>query len=488
MIRILKGLTVLCAFTATAACSQYTAYRSPIRPLGQKPIDTHDTHQKLSQIFITDSFGSPISGALVMIGTAQDRPFPNNTFTTDSAGSFQPPQAWNSELPITITAPGFVRTTYMNQLATQKTFAVHAKSPAIKPELNGITTGFGDLKKDGFVDVGVVIPALTRLDLASFQASTLLSPEIDTIKTVGQTLHVPSNITLPDQSENVFPVVVRLNKPTYRMFVDRHASYKVVSAHVKFPLKKVISETQDGKDGIELMNYFTFLEAGVNNTIIASDKQSVNLPVNQLQFSSTVSAVAPTIDKAQGIIAVALVKDGDHLYPTDIKNLVSKEMRALSYPASSTGFILGALHNEVLSPLGAANDFMSVELKETSHAGEFQFLPMVAAPKVALGTLTLNPPALPTKLNSVATFASLSKIEVKKMGEKSYEVKNPEWDVYVPAWVSEIALPSMTLELAPNQMRWEATFMAAPKGASPSELGPGLMNSVTHLTRSAVDL
>lgn len=475
-------------FAFLSACgsdSSNPAPQAPYNPSGE----IGGQQGSLSFIIVTDTLGAPIEGAKVMIGTAPNQPFANNVITTDKSGAFKPMRDWSMPLPVTISAPGFVQTTFMSQLPLQKNFVIRAKAQAVKPELNGITTGFGTLVKDGFVDVGIVIPALTRSDLANFQASTLLSPENDVIKAAGQTAYLPSNITVPEQSESMI-ITVKLNKPSYRMYFDRRASYKMVSAHVKFPFKKVIQESQGGNAGIELVNYFTFLGAGVTNTVIATDKQTVNLPVNQLKFDSSVTASAPVVSKTQSVLAVALVKDGTQLYPTDIKNLVSKESRKLNFPANSSGQLLGVLSETSKKRRGAATDFMSVNLKDSSDADAFDFLPLVAAPKLVNGALILRPPSLPSNLNGVATTATLSTVEVKTVGKSTYEVKTPEWDVYAPSWATEIVLPTMpqTVEAQKPQMRWEAVFMGAPLNSAATALGPEVMNSVTHLTRSAVDL
>lgn len=486
MLKKLITLPLFCAVLAACGSDSNNQATSSGENTGEQ---TGETQGSLSSIIVADIGGSPVAGATVMIGTAPNQPFANNVATTDKTGSFKPMRDWNVALPVTISAPGFVRTTYMAQLPQQKSFTIRAKALAVKPELNGITTGFGTLVKDGFVDVGIVIPALTKADLANFQASTLLSPENDVIKAAGQTAYLPSNITVPEQSESMI-ITVKLNKPTYRMFFDRQASYKMVSAHVKFPFKKVIQESQGGNAGIELVNYFTFLGAGVTNTVIATDKQTVNLPVNQLKFDSSVTAVAPVVAKTQSVLAVALVKDGTQLYPTDIKNLVSKESRQLSFPMNSSGHLLGVLSETAKKSRGAAADFMSVNLKDSGDANAFDFLPLVAAPKLINGALILGPPSLPSNLNGIATTATLSAVELKTVGKTSYEVKTPEWDVYAPSWATEIILPSMpaSLETLAPQKRWEAVFMGAPLNSKATALGPELMNSVTHLTRSAVDL
>ncbi len=491
MLKKLISWLVVCPlfFALLAGCGSNSS-NSNKTSNGNNPNDAMGGVQALSQIIVADSSGNPIAGASVMIGSAPNQPFANNVVTTDKSGAFTPMRDWKAALPVTISAPGFVRTTYMGQLPLQKSFVVRAKAPAVKPELNGITTGFGTLVKDGFVDVGIAIPALTRADLANFQASSLLSPENDVIKIAGQTAYLPSNITLPPQTESIFPITVKLNKPIYRMFFDRLASYKVVAAHVKFPLKKVVQDSQSGKSGIDLVNHFTFLEAGVNNIAITGAKQTRDLPVNQIKFNATVTAQAPVIRATQSVLAVALVKDGTQLYPTDIKNLVGKEVRKLSFPANASGYVLGVLHEELKKRTGAASDFMSVSLNSASRTDAFEFLPMVEAPKFANGILVLRPPTNLSTHKSVATAATLSTIELKTVGKNTYEIKKPEWDIYAPDWVTEITLPTMALEadVSARAQRWETVFMAAPTGSPPSALGPEVMNSVTHLTRSAVDL
>ena len=118
MLKKLIVMPLFCGFLA--ACGSDSSNPAAPSPDFDPTTQTGAIQGALSFITITDTNGAPIKGAQVMIGSAPNQPFANNVVTTDETGNFKPMRDWNTAQPVTISAHGFVRTTYMSQLPLQK--------------------------------------------------------------------------------------------------------------------------------------------------------------------------------------------------------------------------------------------------------------------------------------------------------------------------------------------------------------------------------
>ena len=49
-------------------------------------------------------------------------------------------------------------------------------------EVKGVANGFGSLKKDGYIDFSMVLPAIARADLVQMEFTSIISPYTDTLK------------------------------------------------------------------------------------------------------------------------------------------------------------------------------------------------------------------------------------------------------------------------------------------------------------------
>jgi hypothetical protein len=86
----------------------------------------------------------------------------------------------------------------------------------------------------------------------------------------------------------------------------------------------------------------------------------------------------------------------------------------------------------------------------------------------------------------MATYATLNKVDKVMSGTTELEIKSPVWDVYSNGWSRSMDLPDMTTRLTGTH-RWEVLFGGSPNGTT-VELGPKIIEDLTHIAKSAVDL
>ena len=144
--------------------------------------------------------GSPIVGAQYLIGSAQNTPFPGNFGVTNEKGEFSIPEAWVVPEMVTVDAPGYLRATYMGLEPRARDIRMTKKFLA-SSELRGRTTGHTVRDRDNIIDYALVMGAMSRQDLLNFQIQKVMSPLNDKITVVGQDVEIPSNISLPRQTE-----------------------------------------------------------------------------------------------------------------------------------------------------------------------------------------------------------------------------------------------------------------------------------------------
>jgi hypothetical protein len=443
-----------------------------------------------SQIAVLNALGQPIANAKILIGLRAGVPFPGNELVTGADGRVDLPAAWTDAQPVTIDAPGHVRATWLAQTPASVSLKLRRAITPQKLELKGQTSGFGNLQKDGWVDVGMVFPALNRGQLASLQVTDLISPEIDTIRPgFGQTIELPSNITLPKQSETyVFPIT--LDKPVYRAFLHEPRTYTMVAAHARFPFEKVVDELRGGKSFYDVLNYFEFKSATLTPVNVTGRSQSQDLTVNKTKFSPALDITAPRFASNFAMLAVSVIEEQGLLYPTDVKSLSPQQKVRLVAPPNAPGLVVGALRDSQAPTNGPEADAMSVVVAPNNQTSGFDFIDIPNAPKAVATasstSLETHPPKVPTAaIDAAVTYAMLTKVDTIQSGKMQIDSKLAVWDVYAPGWVNRMELPAITG--LKGEHRWEVMFGAAAKGQS-VPMGPGFAEAVSHVAKSASKL
>jgi hypothetical protein len=465
---------------------------------------------------VIDDFDHPVANATIMLGFEPGNPFPGNVFTTDANGVAGIPADWKAALPLTVQAPGYITNTIPVAQPGVQTLRLHQQEPRNDFEVKGTSTDYGRLITDGKVDFGLVIPALNRSQMLAFDVSTLISPRSDTISIIGNDVQIPSNITLPQQTENyIFPI--QFNKPDYRVYLRSPGRYKIGITHGQFPLQRVVGDIRAGKSFLEVVNYFDFKEGGQKVVDVSGNLDAIDLPVNQTPFNSSFAVKAPALGANQAMLALGLIQQDDIYLPTDLKRFTAGQSLNLKTnaaagapsvlailmenPAKKLDLMTAALRawfapllnviDDLPGTRGAAQDFSKLSFAFLPAAGGVnpQFLPLINKPSLDGQIMRFQVPAVINGLAPAAMYLTLSEIETLGDGEMKIERRTRLWELWSDAWLSQIELPKLPITRQPDRTyRWDVLFLARPSGFMTSPDSGHDLNTITHATRNSLDI
>lgn len=431
---------------------------------------------------VTDEIGTPLAGAKILIGTANNMPFAGNFLVTDANGQVEVSEAWITAEPVTAQAKGFVRLTHMAQ--EPRSMTLRLRRATVKPalELTGVTNGHPVQDRDGFVDFGLVISAMNRADSLAFDLNRIVSSEMDVISVMGQTVEIPSNITLPRQKES-YILPITLEKPAYRMYFSETGVHRVFAARGRFPFKQVIDEVRAKKPFYELINHFTITGGSVKDVNVRTNKTRVDFNVNELKFTDKRAVRAPSLPSGQVFIAAAVADMNGYMVPTDFKRLTSGQRVSLALLPQQTYMMVGLLKNGNEFE-GAGTDRLSSVVVPFTDGLQPVPLNLIEDPKVASdGDLLIKRPPAQNGVHELATYGLLSEIREEGKVKTPYRL----WEVYAPGFAGVLDLPEWPEGTPlPAKKRWEATYIGSLTHQQ-AELGAPVVDAATHITHSSVD-
>lgn len=447
-----------------------------------------------AKIKIVTQDGQPINKARVLIGHSMGTPFANNLVLTDENGWLEGDlSVWKSAQPITIDAPGFVRTTYfeVDPQGLRNLSLARVVKPQLQFELSGVTTGFQVKNRDGLVDFALTIPVVKPEDLFQFNLDMILSPFTDTISVLGQKVDIPSNVSLPEQRESyIFPVT--LAKPTYRMGFADPGVKNLVSITGQFAIKPVFDAFRGGASFADMINQFNMLGLSVHQVTLAQAKQRQDLKVNDNLLRQARQLKAPSFNQNQDVVlGVSIGTHPNGLYPVDVKRLNSTQVLPLK--------VIGTKHL-ALGILKKLDEFKGIKHSERLSASlenwqsdgqELRFLPLLADPKL-VHTHRLEV-ALPQVLPRQSESGSLLKLySIKQyLGEDKKVVREDKtvlWEVYSPEWKGAIEIPRFPGDLPVGHKRWALSlFASADAGVRVLSLDNLIQGQISHVTHTNVD-
>jgi hypothetical protein len=439
-----------------------------------------------NEIRIVNEKGVAVANARVMIGYSEGA-FPHNVVTTDQNGTADIPAGWVNAEPVTIIADTYITATYLHQRPLAQEFVINTARGEPTKKVQGVTTGFGELRRDDKIDFGLVLPLMPKTAYFQFDLGLFISPDSDVIEIMGNRMNVPSNVSLPDQSERYLLFNIRFNKPQYRVYFHEEGNYNLITSHGRFPFRRMIDEFQDGKGFTEVVNLFDFLEGGLHAVTAPGD---ANLAINNFQIQGSMPVRAPQIPQGFSYFASSLQTQNNLLYPADVKRLASNEALNLKMsPVGVANVLLAAVAKEEKLDNGATrlNPSMSISI-HPYVAGQTQtYLPLVSVPQVANNIVTITPPNAPD-FRKIGTYISLQDVRVE-MAEESYnEYVEKKWEIYSNQWESQVRLPQIGQSPAiANHTRWESLFLAS-KASQNNGTGPAMFNVAEYVSRNATPL
>jgi hypothetical protein len=437
---------------------------------------------------IVSEDGSPINNAQILIGTALDTPFKGNLLNSGTTGQFADPVGWTTPQAVTISAPGYIRVTYFSQTPNGQSFTLKKVSGRGVYELTGQTTGIRPVEH-GTADYAIVLPALQKTDLFHFSMDMIISPQNDVITIYGQKIKLPSNLTLPTQDQSYFLLPFTLSKPDYRNYFSTSGTQKVLALHGQFPFHKVVDKIRAKTPFYQVINDMTIVGGGLADVNVYGKTQSADIDATSLSFTGHRTIQNENIGAGQFLLGVALAQMQGYLVPTDIKNLAAGSQNSLLTDSNSTMQVLSILKRESEMKGGSGGDRISAVIVPFKDGVAPQHLALLDDPKVATLThLEIDRPQVPAHLVALGTYASLQSVAIESNRGRNTKVATQVWEVYAPDWLGAIQMPTWPGESKSRagSMRWSIAFVAGPHKAS-VDLGPGVMQSVTHVTNVSED-
>ncbi len=382
---------------------------------------------------------------------------------------------------------------------------VQAKT--ITHEISGTTTGINIKNMDGMVDFALVIPGMDQQEIINFNLGKVISPVNDSIKVVSYTVDLPSNLSLPQQTEKYF-VSINLNKPEFRAYVEGDGVYNMYALYGKFPLNEMVKGFQNDQSLIELVEYIEFLSGGLKTVPVKGNVSGLSLSANDWPFTESYSVKAPALPIGKSLISFSLLKENNYFYPTDIKKIASGKTLELSTRAGSEHWNLALLMNapkrsfretfdgnllsgmfgsysleRVISPLAQVSYHFSKAAAVTTPS----FLPMIATLRFDK-TQWLVQAAAPATIIGVAPYATtLILSEVKAGGTETFPIdfKKALWSSQEMGWQQSFQIPleAQVLLQSGKDYSWDVIYSGTPQTEVDAQI---VWEKISHVTRNSL--
>lgn len=441
-----------------------------------------------AQIHIINQFGEPVQGAQILIGDAQGSPFRNNFFTTDKLGRAVIPTEWTAPASVTVDAAGYIRQTILNVEPGDLTLKMSTAYLAQRAEVRGQVTQMPVVNGDKLIDFALVMPAVAKADLLNFDISQVISPYNDTLTAAGQTSDIPSNVSLPKQSESYF-INVTLDKPVYRLKVTTLGQKKFVTTRGRFVFKTVVGELRNGKPFAELINYFSILGGSIREATLTSALTNLDIPGNEMEFKSTLSVNSVNTPADELMLVLATNEFGGSMVPTDVKRTTNGQPTKLQSMLGKPAYIVSFLKKQSeFMALGPGADRMSASMLPYSATAQ-RLLPLIANPTIATSgnfVITLPAPPVTTGINAIATSATISDLVETQDAGKTILIPNRKWEVIGLGWSQQINLPKWPLDNTTSRKRVEVNYIGSTSNKV-TRLDNSLIENATHITHASTD-
>lgn len=374
-------------------------------------------------------------------------------------------------------------------------------------EIKGTTENYVIKNNDGLVDFSLIIPGMDYEQMINFDLGKVISPANDVLKVASYTVELPSNLSLPQQTEKYF-ISINLNKPEFRAYVETQDVYNMYALYGRFPLNEMVKGFQNDKSIFELVEFFDFFSGGIKTVPVKADVSGLTIPVNQWNFTDSYTVQAPTYTKDKVVISFSLLKENNLFYPTDMKKVLSgKTAKLVKRPASEhwnlalmmnaakrsfrstyDGNILsGAFGSYSVDRAASPLAQVSYTMTPANATNAPTFLPTVTAPifDKANGTVKFTAPQTVTGVTAYATTLTLS--EVADGGTENFPIdfKKSLWTAQTMGWAQNFKIPAQALQLIQpgKEYSWDVAFVATSQPASDAKI---VWTKVSHVTRNSL--
>lgn len=446
---------------------------------------------------------APVSGAFVMVGEAEDLPFPGNIGLTNAAGqiTFDHPVL---SAPQTVTAAkaGFSRTTLYRAAEGEVTLrlfgtVVDPTFGGTLDEVSGDVDNVATTSNDGNIDVSVVLPGVTTETLSFFDPDPFLFDlELVSFPVVGDVL-LPENVYITPQVEVIFLV---FEKTPYRIDVpgNRPTSFVAVSA------RAALSELSSDPD----LSALEIREFGVERNVslgTGSQVIDINSDINLDSDGITTNFAGVPAGAALRIVSAALVGSGPDEEILGFATITPNINDGATWSVAATN-PTGDISDARIVVSGVYQDPSSAG---AFAAGIFQRGPLTVPTNVAFDSWMLLPSL--TQVGASLHWQDPTNPGVSPsptwtrstLGLRAIDPEDPavtptlDWRIYAPAALGSIELPSLPAS-APgglpdpaetpeaDQLAW--SFTAGNGSNDPDDILVNFMTEATHWTQAWIPL
>jgi hypothetical protein len=366
----------------------------------------------LSVVVMDNETQKPLADASITLADSLNDDHSGQRHLTGFDGASRFKSALSRAHALTVTKEGFSAISLLGVKSAQVTIYLKplphsvAEPVAVDPVLaTGTLLGWPESLGGDVVNAGLVFRTLNAFDLLHFDTDSLISPLKDKIEVLGSH-DIPSNLVLPEQDISVFLASFTLNKPVFRLPVERGHAMSLAGVQGTIAVRELMSIVQGGgKISLELLNKLKFTRAGLTGEFTPATDLHTDVTTDlDLHTQHQVTVNAPPF-KADVLVAAATDMNGDRgtLLPTDIKLAVSSanpgQIKAVSLSASDAS--VGKAHDVLTIAMGEKGRRISGIVSDSAGAsvkpGEF-----LAVDELA------DAPALPESLALHAMASGLS--------------------------------------------------------------------------------
>lgn len=443
------------------------------------------TARNLATITVLSTSNQPLAHAQVLIGEALNKPFAGNFLTTDNNGQLTLPAQWADAEAVTVAAPGYVRTTYLDQKPGALTFHLRPLPRITQYEVSGTAQNLPIVNYDGNIDFALALPGLSRQDMMIFDLDTIISSQNDTVSVLGFDLDIPSNFSVPEQTERYMFLSATFNKPQFHLYYGQPGANRVYALRGRFELKTVVDDLRHGSKFLDVVNSFAVTGGSMKDINVAALSIQQNLPMKDLNYTGRQTVVAPHLAADESFLVLSAFQQNGLMMPSDVKRLTAGESMALATLPQSPSYVLGVVKKSA-DFNHTDNVRMSTVLLPFTNGIHPQTLPLIEAPSISGNNLFFPTVTTIPGVNEIGTYARLT-YDVKTIrGANDIGVFTPYWEVYASGWVNQASLPEWPQEPAfSGSKRWEVSFIGS-QTSSQSAIGPAMMEAATHVTHNSV--
>ena len=222
---------------------------------GSQPGSIVKTFSGAPNLTVQDINGNPIASAQIMIGDSVGVPFANNVLTADANGTLAVPTAWTAPTSLSISAAGFVTASFLHTLPIAGIFKLRKQVLQNTVEYSGNTTGYPAFDDFSIAHISLVFEAINRSELANFSLAKIMSPESDSFSVLNNTVNVPSNLSIPDQTLS-YIIHINVSKPLFRIPLQAASDHVMVGLHAQFPVTDLVRSVRNKASLFEMVNFF----------------------------------------------------------------------------------------------------------------------------------------------------------------------------------------------------------------------------------------